>query len=111
VSLFGIPLQYHPTSINKLHHPQQADVNAAEPKHGYRPLHYAAWNGMLVSAGLLIEAQADVNAADSYGRTPLLLSARMGLTSMAGLAFVLLVCVHCCGCLGVCPPRLRVCLV
>jgi ankyrin repeat protein len=41
---------------------------------------------MLVSAGLLIEAQADVNAADSYGRTPLLLSARMGLTPMAGLS-------------------------
>jgi ankyrin repeat protein len=40
---------------------------------------------MTVSAGLLIEAQADVNAADSYGRTPLLFSARMGLTPMAGL--------------------------
>ena len=63
---------------------------------------------MLVSAGLLIEAQADVNAADSYGRTPLLLSARMGLTPMAGLAFVLLVCLDCRGCLGVCPPRLGV---
>lgn len=44
----------------------------------------AAWNGMTVSVGLLIEAQADVNATDSYGRTPLLFSARMGLTPMAG---------------------------
>lgn len=50
-----------------------------------RVLRAAAWNGMIVSAELLIEAQADVNAADSYGRTPLLLSARMGLTPMAGL--------------------------
>ena len=40
---------------------------------------------MTVSAGLLIQAQADVNAVDSYGRTPLLFSARMGLTPMAGL--------------------------
>lgn len=44
----------------------------------------AAWNGMTVSASLLVDAQADVNVADSYGRTPLLLSARMGLTPMAG---------------------------
>ena len=43
----------------------------------------AAWNAMTVSAGLLIDAQADVNAVDSYGRTPLHFCARMGLTPMA----------------------------
>ena len=43
---------------------------------------------MTVSASLLVDAQADVNVADSYGRTPLLLSARMGLTPMAGFLHV-----------------------
>ena len=39
---------------------------------------------MMVSAELLIEAKAEVDTADSYGRTPLHFSPRMGLNPVAG---------------------------
>eukprot|EP00286_Rhodomonas_abbreviata_P013920 CAMPEP_0181338402 /NCGR_PEP_ID=MMETSP1101-20121128/28616_1 /TAXON_ID=46948 /ORGANISM="Rhodomonas abbreviata, Strain Caron Lab Isolate" /LENGTH=177 /DNA_ID=CAMNT_0023449127 /DNA_START=18 /DNA_END=554 /DNA_ORIENTATION=+ len=60
-----------------------ATVNSgSHSKDGYTPLHYAAWNGMGVSAGLLVEAKANVNATDACGRAPLHFASRMGHTAV-----------------------------
>ncbi len=40
---------------------------------------------MGVSAGLLVEAKANVNRGDAYGRTPLHLASRMGHSAVVTL--------------------------
>eukprot|EP00961_Rhodomonas_salina_P242202 3271970-Rhodomonas_salina.3 len=79
-----------------------AEVNSGNHSaNRYTPLHYgitqasdsvlypfsssAAWNGMGVSAGLLIEAKANADAGDAYGRTPMHLAARMGHSAVVAV--------------------------
>lgn len=48
-----------------------AGVNVDELADGQSPLHYAAGGGMSEAISLLIENNADVNAKDKHGNTPL----------------------------------------
>ncbi len=41
---------------------------------GYTPLHLAAWNGEADAAALLLDAEADVDARNGRGETPLALA-------------------------------------
>eukprot|EP00435_Cladocopium_sp_Y103_P069577 s165_g33.t1 len=51
---------------------------ARATEHGRSPLHRAAWNGHREVCGVLLAADADVDARDSNGQTPLFEAARFG---------------------------------
>jgi uncharacterized protein len=61
-----------------------ADVRATEPD-GTTPLHWAARQDDLATAGALIKAGADVKAANRYGVTPIALAAMNGSAAMIRL--------------------------
>ena len=58
-------------NIDQIKKHLDAGVNVDELADGQSPLHYAAGGGMFESISLLIENNADVNAKDKHGNTPL----------------------------------------
>ena len=61
------------------------DINIKEPKHGLSPLHFAASNGALDTAELLINNNANVNSFDYNGSTPLHFAALNGYDNIIKL--------------------------
>lgn len=57
---------------------KQADVNARDKRHGLTLLISAAIFGQFDVMQILLEAGADVNARDNYGKTPLMFVAERG---------------------------------
>lgn len=49
----------------------QADLNALDTYNSYAPLHYATRANHVRVMRFLLEAGADVNVGDGYGRTPM----------------------------------------
>ena len=62
-----------------------ADVNIKDNYNSWTPLHYAAWKECTKAPKLLIEAGADVNAAEGFGWTPLHKAAMYGYTEIVKL--------------------------
>ncbi|KAJ3101751.1 hypothetical protein HDU97_001101 [Phlyctochytrium planicorne] len=58
-----------------------ADVNLAEGKDGWRPMHFAALNGHVETLKFLIDQGADANAVDFKGMTPMHVAAVNGRTA------------------------------
>lgn len=64
---------------------ENADVEVQQGTYKGAPLQYAAARGHLDAMRLLIEAEADLNAVDTAGRTPLMWAAMKGQSEAAAL--------------------------
>jgi len=67
---------------------QCADMDAKDTRPNYRGwtgLHYAVLNNNAALSRTLLEAGADVDAADDYGITPMMIAAYMGLIDVAAV--------------------------
>jgi len=61
------------------------NVEAQETQHGFTALALATAAGRVTSCQMLIEARADVNAKDKYGKSPLMWAAAAGNEKLATL--------------------------
>ena len=61
-----------------------ADVSAKD-RHGWTPLHDAAFGNASDAAALLIERGADINNRDDKGRTPLALAEKKDAQAVSAL--------------------------
>jgi hypothetical protein len=66
------------TSVKRLLSIRNINVNVKDDVSGWTPLHYAADEGHIEIAGLLLQNGAEVNAKDRWDRTPLHLAAYNG---------------------------------
>jgi hypothetical protein len=59
------------SSVKRLLSIRNINVNVKDDYSGWTPLHWATYNGHIEIARLLLQNEADVNAKDKDGRTPL----------------------------------------